>query len=242
MSIEEIHSEAAQELQPDNTDSISDRSFDPSAAPEELSKTSEESFKQILDMLQKESVVNKNESVEKSLSDVISKLESLEDSVRSVCGKQDRNDAKLNQTLRENANFQVQVRRGMQQDIDSYKEQLSGERFDVILKDIAAVYVEYGSVLEDGSMEERTRKNLESMFEQLEDILTDYGADIIRSSEGDVRRPRVTKVINKLSVNDESKHNTVAKSRKPGVVRDRVILYPEFVDVYIYEPKSESEE
>ncbi len=170
------------------------------------------------------------------------RLESVENAVRSIGEKQDRNDAKLTQTLRENANFQVQVRRGMQQDIDSYKEQLSGERFDGILKDIATIYVEYGSVLGDVSMEERTKKNLRSMFEQLEDILTDYGAEIVRSSEGEVRRTRVTKVINKETTDNEALHNTIAKSRKPGVVRDRVVLYPEFVDIYVYEPKSESEE
>lgn len=240
MSIEETHSEIAEteQIQSDAPDSISDLISNLSNTLEEMRKIGEDSFNRILDTLQNNSDTNKNES----FSDVISKIDSLENSVSSVCEKQDRNDAKLTQVLRENANFQVQVRRGMQQDIDSYKEQLSGERFDGILKDIATIYVEYGSVLEDGSMEERTKKNLKSMFEQLEDILTDYGADIIRSNEGDVRRPRVTKVINKLSVNDESKHNTVAKSRKPGVVRDRVILYPEFVDIFIYEPNNESEE
>ncbi len=249
MSTEEMINDAVpvqseiENIEPDISELVSKMSV----AIEEIKHTNEDFFNRIIEMLQKEEPSENNVKKEKDRSEeligsVVSKIDSLENEVKSIAEKQDRNDSKLIQTLRENANFQVQVRRGMQQDIDTYKEQLSQERFDGILKDIATIYVEYGSVLDDESMAERTKKNIRSLFEQLEDVLTDYGAEIVRSNEGEVRRTRITKVINKIPVDDEPKHNTIAKSRKPGVVRDRVVLYPEFVDIYVYEPKCESEE
>ena len=58
----------------------------------------------------------------------------------------------------------------MQRDLDKLKEQLTGEQFNPSLKEIASTYVEYQSLLDDGSISERSRKNLHSLFEQLEDI------------------------------------------------------------------------
>ena len=171
-----------------------------------------------------------------------SKMSQLEKCISDIAAKQDRNDRQLSQTLRENAAFQVQVRQGMQKDIDSYKEQLSSGRFDPILKEIATVYVEYQGLLDDGSMSERSRKNISAMFEQLGDILTDYGAEIRNSEPGRLRQTRVTKVIGKIPTGDSEKHNTVAVSRKPGVIKDRVVLYPEFVDIYVYDPNENAEE
>lgn len=156
--------------------------------------------------------------------------------LQTILDKQEKNDRQLAQSLRDNANFQIQVRQGMQRDLDKLKEQLTGEQFNPILKEIASTYVEYQSLLDDESISERSRKNLYSLFEQLEDILSDYGADVCRSEIGAVRQTKTCKIIEKIPTGQQEKHNTVASSRKPGVVRDRVVLYPEFVDVYVYDP------
>lgn len=156
--------------------------------------------------------------------------------LQTILDKQEKNDRQLAQSLRDNANFQIQVRQGMQRDLDKLKEQLTGEQFNPILKEIASTYVEYQSLLDDESISERSRKNLHSLFEQLEDILSDYGADVCRSEIGSVRQTKTCKIIEKIPTGQQEKHNTVASSRKPGVVRDRVVLYPEFVDVYVYDP------
>lgn len=90
--------------------------------------------------------------------------------LQTILDKQKKNDRQLAQSFRDNANFQIQVRQGMQRDLDKLKEQLTGEQFNPILKEIASTYVEYQSLLDDGSISERSRKNLHSLFEQLEDI------------------------------------------------------------------------
>ena len=167
---------------------------------------------------------------------LLERIAELETVINGVAEKQDRNDRQLAQTLRENANFQIQVRQGMQRDIDAFKEQQSGEQFNPILKEIASMYVEYQGLLDDKSISDLSRKNLKALFEQMEDLLFDYDAEISRSEVGAVRQTRSTKIIGKVSTGDQSKHNTVAASRKPGVLRGRTVLYPEFVDVFVFDP------
>lgn len=167
---------------------------------------------------------------------LVAKITKMEELIAAVTEKQDRNDRQLAQTLRENANFQIQVRQGMQKDIDALKEQQSGEQFNPILREIASMYVEYQRLLEDESISDLSRKNLKALFEQMEDLLTDHEAEIIRSEIGSVRQTRSTKIIGKVPTTEKDKHNTIALSRKPGVLRGRTVLYPEFVDVFVYDP------
>ncbi len=182
---------------------------------------------------------NQNTSNDSYLVEKIAKFEEI---LIAVTEKQDKNDRQLAQTLRENANFQIQVRQGMQNDLDVLKEQQSGEQFNPILKEIASMYVEYQTLLEDETISDLSKKNLKALFEQMEDLLIDYDAEITRSEVGDTRQTRSTKIIEKVSTTDQEKHNTIATSRKPGVLRGRTVLYPEFVDVYVYDPTIIQEE
>ena len=156
--------------------------------------------------------------------------------LQDIFMKQEYNSKKLMQSLRENAIFQSQVREGMQSDLNELKKQVSGEQFTPILKEIATTYVEFQSILDDETISGPSKKNLRALFEQLEDILSDYGAEVFRSEIGSLRQTKTCKVIEKIPTGQQEKHNTIAKSRKPGVVRDRLVLYPEFVDVFVYDP------
>ena len=182
---------------------------------------------------------NQNTSNDSCLVEKIAKFEEI---LIAVTEKQDKNDRQLAQTLRENANFQIQVRQGMQKDLDVLKEQQSGEQFNPILIEIASMYFEYQTLLEDETISDLSKKNLKALFEQMEDLLIDYDAEITRSEVGDTRQTRSTKIIEKVSTADQEKHNTIATSRKPGVLRGRTVLYPEFVDVYVYDPTIIQEE
>ena len=141
----------------------------------------------------------------------------------------------MTQVLRENINFQNQVRQGMQNDLVQLKEQQRGEQFTPLLKEIATVCVEYRNLLNEETISDNVRRTLQLMFDQLEDILADYGAELSNSQVGEVRKPLLTKVINVIATDDENKHNTIVKSRRPGVVRNGHPLYREYVDVYVYD-------
>ena len=173
-----------------------------------------------------------NESVDFSLKPELSHLAEL---IGELIDKQDKNSRQLTQVLRENVNFQNQVRQGMQNELIQLKEQQRGEQFTTLLKEIAAVCVEYRNLLGEESISDNVKRTLQLLFDQLEDILADYGAELSVSQVGEIRKPLLTKVINTIATDDEKKHNTIAKSRRPGVVRNGHSLYREYVDVYVYD-------
>ena len=73
------------------------------------------------------------------------------------------------------------------------------------------------------------------LFEELEDILAEYDAEIFHSKIGEVRKPLLTKIINTISTDNRELHNTIAKSRRAGVIRNGRPLYREYVDVYVFD-------
>ena len=173
-----------------------------------------------------------NESADLSIKNDLNNLSTL---VAELIDKQDKNARQLTQVLRENVNFQNQVRQGMQNELIQLKEQQRGEQFTPLLKEIATVCVEYRNLLNEESISDNVKRTLQLMFEQLEDILADYGAELSVSQVGEIRKPLLTKVINTIATDDEKKHNTIAKSRRPGVIRSGHPLYREYVDVYVYD-------
>ena len=163
-------------------------------------------------------------------------LNKLVELINEIFDKQDKNSRLLNQVLRENVNFQNQVRQGMYNEIEEMKKQQRGEQFSPILKSLAAICVEYRTVLNDETLSPNTRRTLQLMFEEMEDVLAEYGAEIFNSKVGEPRRPLLTKIINTISTNNKENHNTIAKSRRAGVVRNGRPLYREFVDVFVFDP------
>ena len=163
-------------------------------------------------------------------------LNKLVELINEIFDKQDKNSRLLNQVLRENVNFQNQVRQGMYNEIEEMKKQQRGEQFSPILKSLAAICVEYRTVLNDETLSPNTRRTLQLMFEEMEDVLAEYGAEIFNSKIGEPRRPLLTKIINTISTNNKENHNTIAKSRRAGVVRNGRPLYREFVDVFVFDP------
>ncbi len=162
-------------------------------------------------------------------------LSKLIEIINKILDQQDRNSRQLTQVLRENVNFQNQVRQGMYDELESMKEIQRGEQFTPILKSIAAVCVEYRSLLNDESISKKGRRTLQLLFDELEDVLAEYDAEIFHSRKGSQRKPLFTKIINTISTDNPDLHNTIAKSRRAGVIRNGRPLYREFVDVYVYD-------
>ncbi len=164
-----------------------------------------------------------------------SEQSSIAATLEKILELQEKNSRQLVQSLRENVNFQNQVRQGMQRELETLKEQQRGEQFTPILKAVAAVCVEYRKLLTDESVSRRTRRTLKLMFDELEDILSEYDAEVFTSPIGEARRPLLTKIVNTVATANKNLHNTIAKSRRPGVMRNGRTLYREFVDVYVYD-------
>lgn len=159
----------------------------------------------------------------------------LTETIEQILELQQKNSRQLVQSLRENVNFQNQVRLGMQRELDTLKEQQRGEQFTPILKAVAAVCVEYRKILADETIPRRLRRTLKLMFDELEDILAEYDAEVFTSAVGEARRPLLTKIVNTVATGNKNLHNTIVQSRRPGVIRNGRPLYREFVDVYVYD-------
>lgn len=157
------------------------------------------------------------------------------ETLEKILALQEKNSRQLEQALRESIAFHNQVRIGMQRELDALKEQLRGDEFTPILKSVAAVCVEYRKLFADETVSRRTRKTLKFMFDELEEILSEYDAEIFTSGIGEPRRPLLTKIVNTIPTDDKNLHNTIAQSRRPGVIRNGRTLYREFVDVYVYD-------
>ena len=166
-------------------------------------------------------------------------LKKLVEMINDIFEHQEKNSRQLNQVLRENINFQNQVRQGMYNELESLKENQRGEQFTPILKAIATVCVEYMTLLADETISEKGRRTLQLLFDELEDILAEYDAEIFHSQKGEQRKPLLTKIINTIATNDRNLHNTIAKSRRAGVIRNGRPLYREFVDVYVFDSSLE---
>ena len=159
----------------------------------------------------------------------------IEATLEKILELQNKNSRQLVQSLRENVNFQNQVRQGMQKELETLREQQRGEQFTPILKSVATVCVEYRKILSDETVPKRLRRTLGLMFDELEDILSEYDAEVFSSAIGEQRRPLLTKIVNTVATNDKNLHNTIARSRRPGVIRNGRPLYREFVDVYVFD-------
>ncbi len=168
-----------------------------------------------------------------------SEQQQLAATLEKILELQNKNSRQLVQSLRENVNFQNQVRQGMQKELETLKEQQRGEQFTPILKSVAAVCVEYRKILSDDALPKRMRRTLTLMFDELEDILSEYDAEVFSSAIGEQRRPLLTKIVNTVTTDDKNLHNTIARSRRPGVIRNGRPLYREFVDVYVYDANAD---
>ena len=162
-------------------------------------------------------------------------LNKISEVLNTVLEQQNKNSRQLTQVLRENINFQNQVRQGMYEELENLKENQRGEQFTPILKAVAAICVEYRTLLNDESISKKGRRTLQLLFDELEDILAEYDAEIFHSKKGDPRKPLLTKIINTIATDNKELHNTIAKSRRAGVIRNGRPLYREFVDVYVFD-------
>lgn len=182
-------------------------------------------------------------------------VKELIDKVEIVAKNQDRNDKQIAQTLRENANFQIQVRQGMQKELEDYKKVERKEVFVPVLRDLAMTYVGYKSSVSQ-KLDEilnaeqddivnnvvQLQQLVGAMFDELQEVLEDNGAEIVNSKIGDARKARQCKIMRKIPTGDKCLHDTIARSTRDGVILGRQVLCNEYVDVYVYDEALEKSE
>ncbi|MCL2548977.1 MAG: hypothetical protein FWE76_07435 [Symbiobacteriaceae bacterium] len=126
--------------------------------------------------------------------------------------------------------------RGMQVELDTYRERDRGFVYDSILSELAQIYSNHCQLLDQ---DYANQQQLVYLFEGLLGILERFGVTLLKSSVGDERNNRHCQVLKRIPTGDESLHDRVAQSYNTGFYIENRTLVREKVDIYIYSPDPE---
>jgi hypothetical protein len=121
----------------------------------------------------------------------------------------------------------------MQEELERYREAEKGRLFDGILTEIAKLYSN-NSTMVDEVTDEKLKKRLDYMFQDMLEILQNNNVGVQKSKAGDKRNTRHCQVINRMNTDNPELHDTVVSSRNTGFYVENRSLVREMVDVYIY--------
>ena len=131
--------------------------------------------------------------------------------------------------------------KSMQDELERYREIDKGKVFDGILAEVAKLYSDNVTIVDDIA-DEKIKKRFHYMFLDMLQILENNGVFKQESKQGDKRNTRHCQVIERISTNDQTAHDTVAKSVNAGFYIENRTLVKEMVHIFIYDEKSESKE
>ncbi|MCD7840690.1 MAG: hypothetical protein LUG46_08710 [Erysipelotrichaceae bacterium] len=165
-------------------------------------------------------------------------------SIDEISKNQERNRGLLVQYIKQNAEFQQQVRTDMNKENETLKKELLGERLDPLLKGIAEIYGENYRLLTEGMCEDvKYQKQVSYMFESIQELLEEYDCRFITSTPGEERSPKYTKIKNPMVLtDDESLHRKVIQSFNPCIAKGNKVLLHEHVSIYKYDEQYAKEQ
>ena len=170
-----------------------------------------------------------------SESELAACVSALQKQVQEMSARQTKNASLLSQYIKENLNFQIQVREGMQSELDELRKEKKGEQYNSILKEIAEMYSVFRPLLTNEENADKRERNIRSLFSQMEELLEDYDAEAFETKPGQPRPLRLTKIMRKIPTADRALHDTVARSIRPGVRKEKLVLSEEYVEVFVYD-------
>ena len=128
--------------------------------------------------------------------------------------------------------------KSMQDELDRYREIDKGRIFDDILGEIAKLYSDYESLVDDVA-DEKVNKRIRYMLEDIVQILQANGVFKQKSKHADKRNTRHCQVIERIPTATQELHDTVVKSRGTGFYIENRSLIKEPVDIYLYSETAE---
>jgi len=128
--------------------------------------------------------------------------------------------------------------KSMQDELDGYRERDKGRVFDGILGDVAKLYDNYESIL-DEIEDPRIKKRIGYMFLDItQNILEPNGASRQKSNPGDKRNTKYCQVVERIPTDRPELHDTVVQSRSTGFYIGNRPLVKELVDIYLFTEKN----
>ena len=126
--------------------------------------------------------------------------------------------------------------RKVESDLHHYQEIEKGRAFDGILNELARLYSDNIAILNEIT-DEKHYKQLRYMFLDFLQLLESNGVSKQESSIEDKRNAKHCQIAERISTQDPSKHDMVAKSLNVGFYIENRTLIKERIHLYIYEEK-----
>lgn len=165
-------------------------------------------------------------------------INSVEQNVRVIADSSVKATAEVRELHKLYHNEYASRLKSMQDELERYREVDKGRIFDGILGEVAKLYSDYESLVEDVA-DEKVKKRIRYMLEDIVQILQANGVFKQKSDLGDKRNTRYCKVIERIPTNVPEQHDTVAKSRGTGFYIENRSLIKEPMDIYLYSETAE---
>jgi hypothetical protein len=123
--------------------------------------------------------------------------------------------------------------KSMQDELERYREIDKGRVFDGILGEVAKLYTDNESVLDD-IPDAKAQKRVRYLLLDIIQILESNGVFKQKSNIGDKRNTRYCQVVERIDTDNSDLHDTVALSRNTGFYIENRALIKELIDVYVY--------
>jgi hypothetical protein len=130
--------------------------------------------------------------------------------------------------------------KSMQDELEQYREIEKGRIYDGILGEVAKLYCDYESVLNDIS-DEKAAKKIRYLFEDILQLLEANDVHIQKSTINEKRNARYCQVVDRIETNSPEQHDTVVKSISVGFHKDNRALIKERINIYLYAKKAEQQ-
>jgi hypothetical protein len=125
----------------------------------------------------------------------------------------------------------------MQEELDRYHEMEKGRTFDGILSEIARLYSNNESVIEEIT-DDKVKKRICYMFMDILQILEANGVSKLKSKPGDKRNTRHCQIADRIPTDNPNLHDTVKLNRTTGFHVENRTLVKELVDIYLFAGKN----
>jgi len=120
--------------------------------------------------------------------------------------------------------------KSMQDELERYREMDRGRAFDGILGEVAKLYTDNESVLDDIE-DVKIKKRIRYMFLDIVQILEANGVARQKSNPGDKRNTKHCQVVERVPTDNPELHDTIVRSRSTGFFIDNRPLIKELVDI-----------
>jgi hypothetical protein len=167
------------------------------------------------------------------LQDIQTGIEQLEQEVKAISESSGKTVGEIREMHKLYHNEFASRLVSMQEELERYREIEKGRLFDGILCEIAKLYSDNESIV-DEITDDKLRKRLRYMFMDILQVLEINGVFKQKSNPGEKRNTRHCQVIDRVSTDDPSLHDTVVKSRSTGFFVENRSLVKEPVDVYLF--------